>query len=61
MKIITTCGGPCIYKQGVLSDGTKTGKIQDVGHSKEQLEDELLESIKTGRDDVGSFINRVVG
>jgi len=61
MEIKTTFGGPCIYKQGILSDGTKTGKIEDVGQTKEQLEAELLASIKTGRDGVASFINRVVG
>ena len=60
MEIKTTFGGPCIYKQGILPDGTKTGKIQDIGQTKEQLEAELLDSIKSGRDDVESFINRVL-
>jgi hypothetical protein len=57
MEIKTSFGGPCIYKQGILPDGTKTGKIQDIGQSREQLEQELLDSIKTGRDDVESFVS----
>lgn len=56
MKIKTTFGGPCIYKQGILPDGTKTGRVQDIGQTEEQLEKELLDSIKTGRDDVSKFI-----
>jgi hypothetical protein len=55
-EIKTTFGGPCIYKQGVLEDGTLTGKIQDMGQSKEQLEKELIESVESGRDDLKSFI-----
>ena len=59
MKIKTTFGGPCVYKQGVLPDGRKTGIIQDVGQGKERIEAELLESLETGRDDVKSFLARV--
>ena len=59
MKIITTFGGPCIYKRGVLEDGTKTGRIQFVGQSEEELEKELLDSIKSGRDDVRAFISGI--
>lgn len=64
MKIIeikTSFGGPCIYRQGVLEDGTLTGKIQDVGQSKEEMNRELLGSVKTGRDDVRSFVDSVMG
>lgn len=61
MEIITTFGGPCIYKRGILPDGTKTGLIQDVGQPREQLESELLDSIKTGRDDAAAFVNRILG
>jgi len=60
MEIITTFGGPCIYKQGILPDGTRTGKIQDIGQSKEQLEKELLNSVKSGRDDVRSFVDMIM-
>ena len=59
MKIITTVGGPCIYKRGILEDGTETGIIQFVGQSDEELEKELLDSIKSGRDDVKTFISRI--
>jgi len=61
MSIKTTFGGPCVYKQGFFQDGSKTGKVQDIGQSREELEKELLESIKTGRDDVKSFVDRVYG
>ena len=61
MEILTTFGGPCIYKTGVLPDGTRTGRIQYTGQSPEQLEAELLESVKTGRDDVKSFVDGIAG
>lgn len=60
MEIITTVGGPCIYKQGVLPDGRTTGRIQDTGQSKEQLEKELLESLESGRDDVRRFVDSIL-
>lgn len=59
MKIITSFGGPCIYKRGILEDGTQTGRIQDVGQSRKELEAELLNTIKTGRDDVSAFCDRI--
>ncbi len=59
MEIKVTFGGPCVYAQGILPDGTKTGKIQKIGQSKEKLEQELLDSIKSGRDDVKSFCDRI--
>ena len=61
MEIITTWGGPCIYRQGILPDGRRTGKIQDIGQSKEEMEKELLESLETGRDDVRSFVDSIMG
>jgi len=61
MEIKTTFGGPCIYKQGFLPDGRKTGLIQDIGQGKEKIEAELLESLETGRNDCRSFINGVLG
>jgi len=60
VKILTTFGGPCVYRQGILEDGSKTGKIQDIGQSKEDMERQLLESIETGRDDVKSFVNGIL-
>lgn len=60
-EIKTTFGGPCIYRQGVLEDGTLTGKIRDIGQSDEEMERELLESVKTGRDDVRYFVDGIVG
>lgn len=57
MEIKTTFGGPCIYKQGILKDGTKTGRIQDTGQTKEELEKELLDSVISGRDDVRRFVD----
>jgi len=59
MEIKTTFGGPCIYKQGFLPDWRKTGKVQDIGQGEAKIKAELLESLKTGRDDVKSFIDRV--
>lgn len=61
MEIKTTFGGPCIYKQGILPDGTKTGKIQYIGQTPEKLDTELLDSIKSGRNDVRSFIKKIIG
>ena len=61
MKILTSFGGPCVYKQGVLPDGTETGRIQFTGQDRNRLKAELLESVKTGRDDVSSFVDRVLG
>lgn len=61
MKIKTTFGGPCIYKQGIFPDGTKTGRIQDTGQTIEELKKELLDSVKNGRDDVRSFVDSIVG
>lgn len=60
-EIKTTFGGPCIYRQGILEDGTLTGKIQDIGQSKKLLEKQILDSVKTGRDDVRSFVDCIVG
>lgn len=60
MKIITTFGGPCIYKQGILPDGTKTGRIMFTNQSQEQLERELRASVETGRDDVTAFVDTIV-
>jgi len=58
-EIKTTFGGPCVYRQGVLEDGSFTGRIQDIGQSKEELEKELLDSVKSNRDDVKSFVSRI--
>ena len=55
-EIITSVGGPCIYKRAIFEDGSESGRIQFVGQSKKQLERELIDSVKTGRDDVRSFI-----
>jgi len=60
MEIKTTFGGPCIYKQGILPDGTKTGRIQYIGQPRDKLERELLDTLKTGRDDVKSFVDSVL-
>lgn len=60
VEIKTTCGGPCIYKRAIFSDGTYSGRIQFVGQSKKLLEKELFESAETGRDDCESFIDRVM-
>lgn len=60
-EIKTTFGGPCIYKQAILSDDTMTGRIQDIGQGQEKLEQELLDSVKSGRDDVKSFVDGIVG
>jgi hypothetical protein len=59
MKIITTFGGPCVYKRAILPDGRKTGRIQDVGQGKEKIKAQLMDSLKTGRDDVESFCDRI--
>jgi len=60
MEIETSFGGPCIYKQGILPDGSKTGHVQYTGQSKEQLEKELLATVESGRDDVESFVNMIM-
>lgn len=57
MQIMTSYGGFCIYKRGILPDGTQTGRVQYLGQPVEQLKSELMETIKTGRDDVKSFVN----
>lgn len=57
MEIKTSIGGQCFYKQGILEDGTRTGRVQYTGQSPEQLEKELLETIASGRDDVKSFVD----
>lgn len=60
VKIVTTFGGPCIYKQAIFSDGSRSGRIQDIGQSDEQLIQELIDSKSTGRDDVKTFVASVV-
>lgn len=59
MQIITSFGGPCIYKRGILKNGTKTGRVQDIGQSKKKLMAELLQTLETGRDDVRLFCDRI--
>ena len=61
MKIVTSFGGPCIYRRGIMPDGTRTGRIQDIGQGKEKIKAELLETLKTGRDDVSSFVDGILG
>ncbi len=60
VEIKTTYGGPCIYRQAIFSDGSHSGRIQDVGQSKKTLEKELFDSAQSGRDDCESFIDRVM-
>lgn len=60
VEIKTTFGGPCIYKRAIFSDGSYSGRIQDVGQSKEMLEAELIKTVETGRDDCASFIDRIM-
>ena len=60
-EIKTSFGGSCVYRQGVLEDGSLTGKIQDIGQSEKELEKELLDSVKSGRDDVKSFVDSICG
>ena len=57
MEIVTTAGGPCIYKIGILPDGRKTGRVQYIGQTQEELQVELLKTLETGRDDVASFVD----
>ena len=59
MKIKTRIGGPCIYKYGEFDDGTETGCVEYIGQSNKEMERELFDTLKTGRDDVRSFVNRV--
>ena len=59
VKILTTFGGPCVYKQGILEDGTETGRIQDIGQTPKELQQELLDSVATGRDDVKAFVSMI--
>lgn len=56
MKIEHSIGGPCIYRQGVFPDGTRTGRIQWTGQTPEQMKAELMASLQTGRDDVTAFV-----
>ncbi|MDD5292560.1 MAG: hypothetical protein PHY46_05225 [Candidatus Omnitrophica bacterium] len=44
-----------------MENGDKTGKIQNIGQSKEELEKELLDSVTSGRDDLRTFVDSVVG
>ena len=60
MKILTTFVGPCIYKRGVLEDGTTTGRVQYTGQKDEELQAELLATLESGRDDVQSFVDGVL-
>ncbi len=60
VEIKSSVGGPCMYRQGVLEDGTLTGHIQFTGQTKEKLEQELLASVETGRDDVKSFVDSIL-
>lgn len=55
-EIVTSVGGPCIYKRAIFEDGSESGRIQFVGQSHEELEKELIDSVKSGRDDVLAFI-----
>ena len=55
-EIVNSVGGPCMYRRAIFEDGTESGRIQYVGQSKEQLEKELRDSVKSGRDDVRSFV-----
>lgn len=55
-EIVTSVGGPCIYKRAIFEDGTQSGRIQFTGQSKKELERELVKSVASGRDDVRSFL-----
>lgn len=55
-EIKTTFGGPCIYKRAIFEDGSESGRVQYIGQTDEQLQQELVDSVKSGRDDVRSFI-----
>jgi len=55
-EILTSVGGPCIYRTAIFEDGTRSGRIQYTGQPKEQLEKELIDSVKSGRDDVRAFL-----
>ena len=56
LEIKTSFGGPCVYRRAIFEDGSASGRIQDIGQSKEELEKEFRESVATKRDDVMSFI-----
>lgn len=60
LKIVTTFGGPCIYKRGLLQDGSTTGRIRYTGQSDAVLREQLIKSIETGRDDVATFVDKVI-
>lgn len=60
-EIITSFGGPCVYKRAIFEDGRSSGKIRDIGQSKEEMEREFIESLESGRDDVKSFVDMIVG
>ena len=61
MELKLSVGGPCIYGRGVFPDGKETGRIQWTSQTKDELKAECLASMKSGRDDVRSFVDSVVG
>lgn len=60
VKIETTFGGPCVYRRAIFSDGSSSGRVQDVGQGTEKIKEQLLEYAENGKDDVDSFIDRVI-
>jgi len=60
VEIVTTFGGPCVYKRAIFSDGSYSGRVQDVGQGIEKIKEQLLEYAENGKDDVDSFIDRVM-
>ena len=61
MEIVTRIGGPCIYKQGILEDGTETGLVLFTGQGLKEIQAELLDTLKTGRDDAKAFVSNLLG
>jgi len=60
-EIVTSFGGPCVYKRAIFEDGTVSGRIRDEGQGKEEIERALIASVQNGRDDVKSFIDGICG
>ncbi|MEA2036165.1 MAG: hypothetical protein U9O94_01550 [Nanoarchaeota archaeon] len=59
-EIKTTFGGPCVYKRAIFEDGSYSGRVQDVGQSKEKLEQELREYAENGKDDAMFFVDSIM-
>ncbi|MFA5434234.1 MAG: hypothetical protein WC319_15420 [Candidatus Paceibacterota bacterium] len=59
VRIENSYGGPCIYKEAIFEDGTRSGCVQCTGQSDEEMEELFYMYADQKKDDCRAFVDSI--